>query len=185
MFGSWKSPAPFTRVNRDWAKIETVNRSIETPDKANAMFLAISPRFPSVTTIPITPRFLSPTQCWAAAKANRAFQGAFAVKTGLSYQRGQPISASAPRKNSRSGLSFANCNPQNILKVEADFKDEMAKMLEQGFSPEELAAAKKTYAQDQQVARSSDRNLAAILAQNAQYDRTMAREAAIDQKSPP
>ena len=33
-----------------------------------------------------------------------------------------------------------------------------------------------------QVGRSQDRNLAAILAQNAQYNRTMARDAAIDAK---
>jgi zinc protease len=55
-------------------------------------------------------------------------------------------------------------------------------MLDKGFAPEELAAAKKSYAQDQQVARSEDRNLAGLLAQNAQYGRTMARDAAIDAK---
>jgi zinc protease len=66
--------------------------------------------------------------------------------------------------------------------VEADFKDEIAKMLANGFTADELAAAKKTYFQDQQVARSQDRNLAGELAANAQYGRTMARDAAIDAK---
>ena len=43
LFGSWKSPAPFTQVKRNWTKLEPVNRSIETPDKANAVFLSITP----------------------------------------------------------------------------------------------------------------------------------------------
>jgi zinc protease len=79
-------------------------------------------------------------------------------------------------------LVYAFCNPQNILKVEADFKDEIAKLMATGFTTEELAAAKKTYFQDQQVGRSQDRNLAGQLASNAQYGRTMARNAAIDAK---
>jgi len=53
LFGEWKSPVPFTQVKRDWKKIEAVDRSIETPDKANAVFLAIL-TMPSMTTIPIT-----------------------------------------------------------------------------------------------------------------------------------
>ena len=61
-------------------------------------------------------------------------------------------------------------------------KEEITKALTSGFTPEELATAKKTYFQDQQVARSQDRNLAEGLAQNAQYGRTMARDAAIDAK---
>lgn len=79
-------------------------------------------------------------------------------------------------------VAFAICAPQNEPKVEAAYKDEIAKALSSGFTAEELAAAKKTYAQDQQVARSQDRALAGLLASNAQFGRTMAREASIDQK---
>ena len=38
--GNWKSPSPYTIVKRTWKKLETVNRMIETPDKANAFFAA-------------------------------------------------------------------------------------------------------------------------------------------------
>ncbi|MEO8035109.1 MAG: pitrilysin family protein, partial [Acidobacteriota bacterium] len=40
LFGSWKSTTPFTRVGRQYQTITPVNQSFETPDKANAMFLA-------------------------------------------------------------------------------------------------------------------------------------------------
>src|SRR6185369_12410031 len=40
-FGSWKSPAPYARVTRSWQKLDTVNKSFETPDKANAVLAAV------------------------------------------------------------------------------------------------------------------------------------------------
>ncbi|MDQ6678541.1 MAG: insulinase family protein, partial [Acidobacteriota bacterium] len=40
LFGSWKSPRPHTRVPRPYQKVDALNKSIQTPDKANA-FIAI------------------------------------------------------------------------------------------------------------------------------------------------
>ncbi len=180
LFGSWKSPAPFTRATRDWTKIETVNRSIETPDKANAMFLAI-------TTMPVSdddsdyPALVAADKMLGYGPESRLF-ARIRGKDGLSYQVASNLAVGSTTEKFAQFLVLAACNPQNILKVEADFKDEISKMLDHGFAAEEVAAAKKSYAQDQQVARSEDRNLAGVLAQNAQYGRTMARDAAIDAK---
>jgi zinc protease len=180
LFGAWKSPAPFTQVKRDWTKLETVNRSIETPDKANAIFLAIA-TFPVNDDDPDYPAlFVANTILGGGEGESRLYQR-IRQKDGLSYGVGTQFAAGASDKFAQI-LTFAFCNPQNILKVETDFKDEIAKMLATGFTAEELAAAKKTYFQDQQVARSQDRNLAGTLASNAQHNRTMAREAAIDAK---
>ncbi len=49
-------------------------------------------------------------------------------KDGLSYGVGSQFVAGTDEKFAQI-LTFAFCNPQNVLKVEADFKDEMAKML--------------------------------------------------------
>src|SRR5580692_2803431 len=151
LFGAWKSPAPFTQVKRDWAKLEPVNRSIETPDKANAIFLAI-------TTLPVDdddpdyPALFAANTMLGSGPESRLF-GRIREKDGLSYQVMSQLAVPTHEKFSQL-IALAQCNPQNILKVEADFKDEIAKALNKGFTPEELAAAKKTYAQDQQVARS-------------------------------
>ena len=40
LFGSWKSPKPFTRLSDSYRDVTAVNRTFETPDKANAFFLA-------------------------------------------------------------------------------------------------------------------------------------------------
>jgi zinc protease len=179
LFGSWKSPVPFTQVKREWTKLQPVDRSIETPDKANAIFLAI-------TTLPVDdddpdyPALFVANKILGSDPESRLF-GRIRGKDGLSYSVGSQLVVPTNEKFAQF-LVIAQCNPQNILKVEADFKDEIAKALANGFTAEELATAKKTYFQDQQVARSQDRNLAGQLAQNAQYGRTMARDAALDAK---
>ncbi len=179
LFGSWKSPAPYTRVTREFTKLETVDRSIETPDKANAIFLAIG-TLPVNDDDPGYPALLLANRIFGSGTESRLFER-IRGKDGLSYGVGSQFVAGTAEKFSQL-LVFAFCNPQNILKVEADFKDEVAKMLASGFTAVELAAAKKTYLQDQQVAHSQDRGLAGLLATNAQYGRSMAREAAIDAK---
>lgn len=179
LFGAWKSPAPFTQVKRDWKKLEVVNRTIETPDKASAIFVA-------VTTLPVDdddpdyPALFAANTMLGGRPESRLFQR-IRVKDGFSYQVVSQLAVPTNEKFAQF-LALAQCNPQNILKVEADFKDEIAKMMAGGFTADELATAKKTYFQDEQVSRSQDAHLAAQLATNAQYGRTMAREAAIDQK---
>ena len=42
LFGTWKSPAPYTRIKTGYQKVAPLNETIETPDKANAVFVAAS-----------------------------------------------------------------------------------------------------------------------------------------------
>lgn len=179
LFGAWKSPVPFEQVKREWTKLETVNRSIETPDKANATFLAIM-TLPVDDDDPDYPALFLANAIMGSREESRLFLR-IRVKDGLSYQVFSQLAVGTHEKFAQF-LVLAACNPQNILKVEADLKDEIAKALSTGFTADELAAAKKTYFQDEQVSRSQDGHLAQELAVNAQYGRTMARDAAIDAK---
>lgn len=179
LFGSWKSPAPFTLVKREWTKLETVDRAIETPDKANAVFFAMA-TMPVNDLDPDYPALVAANTMIGGGPESRLFHR-IRGQDGLSYAVGSQFVAGSVEKFAQF-VSFAFCNPQNVLKVEADFKDEISKAVNTGFSAEELAAAKKTHAQDQQVARSQDPNLASQLATNAFFGRTMAHQAAIDAK---
>ena len=40
LFGTWKSPSPYTMIQRPWHKIDAGEETIETPDKANSFFAA-------------------------------------------------------------------------------------------------------------------------------------------------
>jgi zinc protease len=76
----------------------------------------------------------------------------------------------------------ATAVPQNILKVQDAFKDEMGKLLKDGFTDDEVAAAKKTYFEERILGRTQDGGLARTLAQNEQFGWTMAREADLENK---
>jgi zinc protease len=43
LFGSWKSPQPFARLVSVYKDVPPINQSLETPDKANAVFIAGMP----------------------------------------------------------------------------------------------------------------------------------------------
>ena len=77
------------------------------------------------------------------------------------------------------GVQFA---PQNKAKVEAAFRDEMGKLINEGFPAAEVAAAKSGYAQVKQLTRSNDARLAATLATHLFVGRTFAWDDALDKK---
>jgi zinc protease len=79
-------------------------------------------------------------------------------------------------------IAYAIANPGNVPKVESAFKEELTKVLTQGFTAEEVEITKKSFLQDQQVQRSQDLQLARLLARQAELGRTMAREADLEKK---
>jgi zinc protease len=72
--------------------------------------------------------------------------------------------------------------PQNVPKVEASFKDELARTLKDGFTADEVAAAKKAWLDEQAVARAQDQGLVATLVRRDFYDRTMKFDEAVEAK---
>jgi zinc protease len=94
---------------------------------------------------------------------------------GLSYGVNSGFSAGATEKLARFSAG-AIANPENVLKVEVAFKDELAKLLANGFNADEISIAKSAYLQDAQIGRASDGTLAGQLARQAELGRTMQRE---------
>ena len=161
LFGSWKSPKPFTRLSDSYRDVAAVNRTFETPDKANAFFLA---------GINLNARDDDPEYA-ALVLGNYMLGGGFLnsrlatrirQKEGLSYGVGSQLQASSLDKNG-SLLIFAIYAPQNAAKLEAAIKEEVAKALREGFTDEELKAAKAGWLQSQQVTRAQDNSLAGRL----------------------
>ncbi len=83
-------------------------------------------------------------------------------KEGLSYNVGSRFSASSLDE---SGSFFANAiyAPENAEKLEAAFKDELAKLIKDGLTAEEVEAAKKGWLQSQGLSRAQDRELSGRL----------------------
>jgi zinc protease len=179
LFGSWKSPQPYAVLKRDWRKLNPVDEMFEAPDKANAYFLAIStldidqdhPDYPTM--------FLANEMIGGNPKSRLWVR--IREKDGLSYGVQSVFDAGAQDKFGRF-IGAAIANPQNVPKVESAFKDELAKVLGQGFSKDEIDSTKSAFLQQQEVQRSQDQQLARLLAREAELGRTMKREADLEAK---
>ena len=180
IFGNWKSPNPFMRIKAEYRAIAPINKSLETPDKANAFFLArmnIKMRddnadYPAL----VLGNYMLGGGFLSSRLAVRIRQ-----KEGLSYGVGSQFSASSLDE---SGSFFANAiyAPENAEKLEAAFKDELAKLSKDGFTAEEIAAAKSGWLQSRQLSRAQDRELSGRLNNFLFLNRTIAWDAELESK---
>ncbi len=177
LFGDWKSPSRFERVPLPYNKVGPMERKIETPDKQNALFLA-----------GMTTRLAMDDADYPASMlANRILGGTFASrmthrirdKEGLSYGVSTAFSVNGKDDGATFTMS-AICAPQNVPKVEASFRDELARTLKDGFTADEVAAEKKAWLEQLIVQRSQDGSLANLLMTRERFDRTMKFDAALE-----
>ena len=178
-FGAWKSPAHYTRLTDNWQKLESVNRTIETPDKTNAIFAAVT-TFKFGVEDPDYPAMVLANKMFGGDTKSRLFQR-IRQKEGLSYGVSSALRPS-DKDHYAEFIGVASAKPENVLKVESAFKDEVGKAVTQGFSAEEVAEAKKAFFEEQQMGRSQDQGLARMLARNAENGWTMARNADLEKK---
>ena len=177
LFGNWKSPSPYVRVPTPYRKVDSADQKIETPDKQNALFLAgqvvrMSDDDPDYPAMVLADYMLG------GSAASRLFRR-IREKEGLSY--GVNAMFSAPAKDDGATFtSMAISNPQNAPKVEASYKDELARTLKDGFTAEEVEAAKKSLLDERMVARSQDQSLAGTLATRERWGRTMKWDEALE-----
>ena len=180
LFGSWKSPRPFARLITVYKDIPAINQSFETPDKANAFFVA-GMRLNLRDDDPDYPALLLGNYMFGQGTLNSRLSARLRQKEGLTYGTGSSLTAS-PRDKNGQFVAQAIYAPQNASKLEAAFNEEIARALKDGFSAEEVATAKSGYLQGQQVTRAQDASLARRLAQYRFLDRTLAWDAELEKK---
>ncbi|HLQ76172.1 MAG TPA: pitrilysin family protein, partial [Terriglobia bacterium] len=175
--GTWKNNAPKERIASRYLPVQAINRKIETPDKENAQWSAGLRLQMSDTDADYIPMVV----------ANYIFGGSISSRLsdrirnreGLSYGVGS--SFSAPTFGDAAVFSVsAISNPTNTPKVEASFRDELAKTLAGGFTAAELAEAKKSLRDQRVVGRSGDAELRSLIMAREQQDRTLAWDERID-----
>jgi zinc protease len=173
--GDWKSPQPFTRIKGEYRDITAFNKNIETPDKANAMFVArlnVKIRDDNADY----PALVLGNYMLGGGFLNSRLATRIRQKEGLSYGVGSNFGASSLDETG-SFSAFAIYAPENAEKLEAAFKDEIAKMLKDGFTADEIEQAKKGWLQAQQLSRAQDRELANRLQNYLFINRTVAWDA--------
>ena len=180
LFGSWKSPRPYSRLVTVYQDIPPINQSFETPDKANAVFLA-GMRLNLRDDDPDYPALVLGNYMLGGGFLNSRLATRVRQKEGLSYGIGSGLIANPLDRN---GQFFVQAiyAPQNVTKVETAIREEIARAIKDGFTAEEVTAAKSGYLQSQQVSRAQDGGLARKLAQYRYLNRTLTWDADFEKK---
>ena len=180
LFGAWKSPRPYARVLSPYKAVAPEDKKIETPDKQNAFFFTGEPVKVTDEDPDFAAMMMANYILGGSGTGSRLF-ARIRDKEGLSY--GVQSVFNAPVKDDGgSFLAVAFSNPQNTPKVEASFKDEVAKTLKEGFTLPEVEAAKKAWAQERLVGRAQDGAMAGLLAVRIRFDRGMEWDKALEAK---
>jgi zinc protease len=180
LFGDWKSPGQYERLASTYRDIPAVNRAIETPDKPNAFFLA-GMKLNLRDDDPDYPALVLGNYMLGGGFLNSRLATRIRQKEGLSYGVGSQLFAGSIDRDGQF-MAFALYAPQNAAKLETAFKEELQRALEQGFTAEEVAAAKSGYLQSQQVSRAQDSGLSRKLSSYRFLKRTLAWDADFDEK---
>lgn len=180
LFGNWKSPKKFARVPTLYKDVAATNQSFPAPDKANAFFVA-GFNLKIRDDNPDYPALLLGHYMLGGGFLNSRLASRIRGKDGLSYGVGSGINISALDEYGRFTAN-AIYAPQNVEKLEAAFKEEIARMIKDGFTAEEVEAAKSGYLQSRQVSRAQDNELAGRLNQYLFFKRTLQWDADLDAK---
>jgi len=173
LLGDWKAPQPFQRIpQRLKADLAPLDAKLETPDKAQAIFIAALP-LSLKDSDQDYPALLMGNYMLGGGAINSRIANRLRQKDGLSYGAGSQFSAGTLDAVGQ-WAGFAIYAPQNLARLETAFNEELAMALKDGFKPEELEAAKTSWLQGQATSRSQDRELAGRISQNLFAGRSMA-----------
>lgn len=161
VFGDWKTPVRYQRYSTDYKPVTPRTEEINTPDKANAAYVAgygfaMRSDDPEYAAVELGGYMLG------GGFLNSRLATRIRQKEGLSYTVRGSFSASDWDQNA-SFSSFMIYNPENLSKIEAAFKEEIERASNEGFTAAELDAAKSGWLSSQKVNRSGDSYVAGTL----------------------
>jgi zinc protease len=179
LFSSWKSPKPYAVIKRAYSKLTPVDNTLEAPDKTSAFIYGVTPhnmdqQDPDYPAMVLADRILGgdeKSRLWVRIRE----------REGLSYGV-QSAFRAGPQEKYGSFVVVASVKPENTAKVEAAFKEEIAKVINSGFAAEEVASAKNALMQERQLSRSQDNQLVGLFVSQAELGRTMQRESDLEKK---
>ena len=171
LFTKWETKQDFKRIGQPFAKLAVKDQTFNTPDKENAVFVA-SIALPLGENSKDAPALELGNYILGGGFLNSRLATRLRQKDGLSYGAGSFIDMSS--KDDRTSMgAYAICAPQNLDKVEVGFKEEIARLLKDGFTDKEIEEAKSGLLQEAKVSRSQDNELASELRYNLYLGRNM------------
>jgi zinc protease len=180
LFGGWSNKMPYVRIVERYRDFPAVGKSIETPDKANAIFIAYQPLQVRVEDADYPALLMAGNVLVGDSYKNRLLDR-LRQKEGLSYGAGGGIE---PGTHDPVGQFYANAiyAPQNADRVLAAFKEELARALKDGLTAQELEDTRKGWLQAWAASRAKDGELAGHINGLMLRERTLAWQAAFEVK---
>jgi zinc protease len=176
----WKSASPFRRITYPHVDVKQADQNLEAPDKANAVFMANLP-IKMNDSHPDYAAMIIGNYMMGGGFLNSRLATRIRQKEGLSYGVNSYFSASSLDESATFG-AYAIYAPENRDKVQKAFIEEIEKVRKEGFSKEELEAAKSGWLQSRTVGRAQDNSLVSKLASNLYLDRDMQFDEALEEK---
>jgi zinc protease len=176
-FADWKGGEPFTRVPDPLVVVPPERLMLSTPDKQNATMrvqlpLPLSDKDADYAALTMANYLLG------SGGSSRLWKRIREVE-GLSYDVRSSIGWNNFEAHSQWTAS-AIFAPQNQPKVEAAFREELARALKDGFTAQELAEGQRGLLSFRRLSRAQDATVAGALASNLYIGRTFARAAEVD-----
>ena len=179
LFGDWKNSEPYVRIARPYVRTDSTFHSIETPDKANAVFIAAQ-------TIAMKddhadyPALLFGNFLLGSGSASRLWNR-LRQKEGISYGVVSALQVT-PQDEGGFWVTQGILAPSNAERFASAWREEMEKALKEGFSAEEINAVREGYLQQRGQARANDNQLVSTLLGNRFNGRTMAWDEQLEAK---
>ena len=180
LFGDWRAQVPFERVDRPFVEIPASQFMLDTPGKANAVYLASQP-IDLVSDSPDYPLMLIATRVFGGTGMRSRLADRLRQIDGISYGVSSSISIGALDRAGRFGL-WAAYAPQNLPRLRKAVDEELNRFVREGITASELSEATSGLLQQGVLSRSRDGALAGALANQAYLGRTMAHTAAIEER---
>ncbi|MES2069669.1 MAG: pitrilysin family protein [Pseudomonadota bacterium] len=178
-FGDWNARQVYRRVSRPYQQTQPQNLTRITPDKANAFFfgtmaMPLGDRHPDFAALSLGNYLLG-------GSTNSRILERIRQKDGVSYGGGSYLNPS-PVDEAANFVVVAIFAPQNRQKLETGIREEIARVVRDGFSAAEIEDGKRSLLQQLQLARSQDNELAAELSRNLHLGRSMQFDADFERK---
>ena len=180
-FGRWVSPAGYTHVGVDYTDVDAIRKQIDTPDKENGIYIAKMNLNLRDDDAAYPAMLVANYLFGGGAGLNSRIMERIRQKEGLSYGGGSTLRVGSLDRAASFSIS-AIAAPQNLAKVDAALKEELARVLKEGFSAEELARAQSGLKQQAVQARSQDASVAKNWTNYQYLQRTFAWSQALEEK---
>ena len=180
LFGGWRSAESWARIPKSYRSVDSSTTVIETPDKANALFLA-GLNVPIRDDAPDYAALLMGDYIVGGGSLDSRLATRIRQKEGISYGVGSFMSTNSA-DSSALWETYAIYAPENAGRLTHAFDDEIARVLRGGVTADELAKAKSGWLQEYAQERSNDDELASQMAARREYGRTFRYDAELENR---